>query len=160
VMVIILPDHGTRYLGKVYNDEWMKARGFVEHRAFETAADIFKNNGNGKLTTIDQNSTVSEAIKLMTSKGISQLPVMHNNEFVGSLVDSKLLAHMIDDAAVREKAVSEIMDKPFQFVSPDNTLDVLSSVITKDNPAVMIRDKANEVHIITRHDLLHAMTSN
>ena len=52
------------------------------------------------------------------------------------------------------------MDKPFQFVSPDNTLDVLSSVITKDNPAVMIRDKANEVHIITRHDLLHAMTNN
>ncbi|MFT6828832.1 MAG: cystathionine beta-synthase, partial [Roseivirga sp.] len=160
VMVIILPDHGTRYLGKVYNDEWMKARGFVEHRAFETAADIFKNNGNGKLTTIDQNSTVSEAIKLMTSMGISQLPVMHNNEFVGSLVDSKLLAHMIDDVSVREKAVSEVMDKPFQFVSPDNTLDVLSSVITKDNPAVMIRDKANEVHIITRHDLLHAMTNN
>ncbi|KYG83370.1 pyridoxal-phosphate dependent enzyme [Roseivirga echinicomitans] len=161
VMVIILPDHGTRYLGKVYNDEWMKARGFIENRAFETAADIMSHqDGNGKLTTIAQTATVAEAIKLMTSKGISQLPVMNGNEFVGSLVDSKLLAHMIDDADVKGKSVSEIMDKPFQFVSPDNTLDVLSSVITKDNPAVMIRDKANEVHIITRHDLLQAMASN
>ena len=161
VMVIILPDHGTRYLGKVYNDDWMKARGFIENRAFETAADIMSHqNGNGKLTTITQTATVAEAIKLMTSKGISQLPVVNGDEFVGSLVDSKLLAHMIDDADVKGKSVSEIMDKPFQFVSPDNTLDVLSSVITKDNPAVMIRDKANEVHIITRHDLLQAMASN
>ncbi|KYG84332.1 cystathionine beta-synthase [Roseivirga seohaensis] len=161
VMVIILPDHGTRYLGKVYNDDWMKARGFIENRAFETAADIMSHqNGNGKLTTIAQTATVAEAIKLMTSKGISQLPVVNGDEFVGSLVDSKLLAHMIDDADVKGKSVSEIMDKPFQFVSPDNTLDVLSSVITKDNPAVMIRDKANEVHIITRHDLLQAMASN
>ncbi|WP_323755314.1 pyridoxal-phosphate dependent enzyme [Roseivirga sp.] len=161
VMVIILPDHGTRYLGKVYNDEWMKARGFIENRAFETAADIMsQQNGNGKLTTIAQTATVAEAIKLMTSKGISQLPVMNGNEFVGSLVDSKILVHMIDDADVKSKSVSEIMDKPFQFVSPDNTLDVLSSVITKDNPAVMIRDKSNEVHIITRHDLLQAMASN
>ncbi|WP_421977459.1 pyridoxal-phosphate dependent enzyme [Roseivirga seohaensis] len=161
VMVIILPDHGTRYLGKVYNDDWMKARGFIENRAFETAADIMSHqNGNGKLTTIAQTATVAEAIKLMTSKGISQLPVVNGDEFVGSLVDSKLLAHMIDDADVKGKSVYEIMDKPFQFVSPDNTLDVLSSVITKDNPAVMIRDKANEVHIITRHDLLQAMASN
>ncbi|KOF03027.1 cystathionine beta-synthase [Roseivirga seohaensis subsp. aquiponti] len=161
VMVIILPDHGTRYLGKVYNDDWMKARGFIENRAFETAADIMSHqNGNGKLTTITQTATVAEAIKLMTSKGISQLPVVNGDEFVGSLVDSKLLAHMIDDADVKGKSVSEIMDKPFQFVSPDNTLDVLSSVITKDNPAVMIRDKANKVHIITRHDLLQAMASN
>jgi cystathionine beta-synthase len=97
---------------------------------------------------------------LMTSKGISQMPVTYNNEFVGSLVDSKLLALMIEDTSVKQKTVAEIMENPFQFVSPDNTLDVLSSVITKDNPAVMIRDKANEVHIITRHDLLHAMTSN
>ncbi|MGW8121617.1 cystathionine beta-synthase [Roseivirga echinicomitans] len=161
VMVIILPDHGTRYLGKVYNDDWMKARGFIENRAFETAADVLSHqNEIGKLTTIAQTATVAEAIKLMTSKGISQLPVVNGDEFVGSLVDSKLLAHMIDDADVKSKAVSEIMDKPFHFVSPDNTLDVLSSVITKDNPAVMIRDKANEVHIITRHDLLQAMASN
>ncbi|PWL29705.1 pyridoxal-phosphate dependent enzyme [uncultured Roseivirga sp.] len=161
VMVIILPDHGTRYLGKIYNDDWMKARGFVENRSFDSAADAIQHqNGNGKLTTIEQTATVGEAIKLMTSNSISQLPVTNGKEFVGSLIDSKLLAQMIEDADLKTKPVSEVMDPSFQFVSPDNTLDVLSSVITKDNPAVLVRDEQNEVHILTRHDLLNAMTNN
>ncbi len=161
VMVIILPDHGTRYLGKIYNDDWMKARGFIENRAFSSAADVLSHQtGNGKLTTISKTASVGEAIKLMTSNSISQLPVVDGNEFVGSLIDSKLLAQMIDDQDLKSKPVADIMDAPFQFVSPDNTLDVLSSVITKDNPAVLVRDKKNEVHILTRHDLLNAMTSN
>lgn len=161
VMVIILPDHGTRYLGKIYNDDWMKARGFLEEREFSTAADVVvSQNGNGSLKTVPKNTTVGDAIKMMTSTSISQMPVVEGDEFVGSLVDSKLLALMINDPDVRLKPVSEIMDKPFQFVSPDNTLDVLSSVITKDNPAVMVRDHQNDVHIITRHDLLTAMTKN
>lgn len=161
VMVIILPDHGTRYLGKIYNDGWMKARGFIEDRAFSSAADVLAHqNGNGKLTTIDKSATVAEAIKLMTANSISQLPVVDGKEFVGSLIDSKLLAQMIEDANLKSKPVSEIMDPSFQFVSPDNTLDVLSSVITKDNPAVLVRDNNNEVHILTRHDLLNAMMSN
>jgi cystathionine beta-synthase len=161
VMVVILPDHGTRYLGKIYNDDWMKARGFLEEREFGTAADVLSHhNGSAKLTTVAKDALVGDAIKIMTSTSISQMPVVDGNEFVGSLIDSKLLALMIEDPAVKEKPVAEIMDGPFQFVSADNTLDVLSSVITKDNPAVMVRDDRNEVHIITRHDLLNAMTKN
>lgn len=160
VMVIILPDHGTRYLGKIYNDDWMKARGFLEEREYSTASDVLAHqNGHGQLRTVSKDATVGEAIKLMTSSSISQMPVVDGNDFVGSLVDSKLLALMIDDPEVKEKAVAEVMDNPFQFVSADNTLDVLSSVITKDNPAVMVRDEQNEVHIITRHDLLNAITN-
>ncbi|MBO3700755.1 pyridoxal-phosphate dependent enzyme [Roseivirga sp. E12] len=161
VMVIILPDHGTRYLGKIYNDDWMQARGFVEEREFETAADILAHqNGNGNLTTIAQTATVGDAIRMMTANSISQLPVVDGDNFVGSLIDSKLLAQMIGDETLQSKPVSEVMDKPFQFVPLDNTLDVLSSVITKDNPAVMVRDENRAPHIITQHDILKAMTSN
>ena len=161
VMVIILPDHGTRYLGKIYNDDWMSARGFVEERDFETAADILSGqSGNGSLTTIAQTATVGDAIRMMTENSISQLPVTEGDNFVGSLIDSKLLAQMIGDAELQNKPVSEVMDKPFQFVPLDNTLDVLSSVITKDNPAVMVRDANRAPHIITQHDILKAMTSN
>ncbi len=161
VMVIILPDHGTRYLGKIYNDDWMQARGFVEEREFETAADILtRQNGNSQLTTIAHTATVADAIQVMTSNSISQLPVVDGDSFVGSLIDSKLLAQMIGDETLQNKPVSEVMDKPFQFVPLDNTLDVLSSVITKDNPAVMVRDENRAPHIITQHDILKAMTSN
>ncbi len=160
VMVIILPDHGTRYLGKVYNDNWMKDHGFLEERDFATAFDIVnRQNGTGELVTIDKNATVSEAVKMLTTGSISQLPVVDGDDFVGSLIDSKLLAQMIEDPELKNKPVSEVMGKPFQFVPMDNTLDVLSSVINKDNPAVMVRDKNRKTHIITQHDILKSMTN-
>lgn len=161
VMVIILPDHGTRYLGKVYNDNWMKDHGFLEERDFATASDILKRqNGSGKLVTIDQNAKISEAVSLLTSGSISQLPVTDGNDFVGSLIDSRVLAKMIETPEIKDQPVSSVMDKPFQFVTADNTLDVLSSVINKDNPAVMVRDENNEPHIITQHDLLRSIAGN
>ena len=161
VMVIILPDHGTRYLGKIYNDNWMKDHGFVEEREFATAADILhRQNGNGHLVTIDKNAKVAEAVALLTSGSISQLPVTDGDHFVGSLIDSKLLAQMIESPEIKDNPVAEVMDKPFQFVPIDNTLDVLSSVINKDNPAVMVRDENNEPHIITQHDLLKSIAAN
>lgn len=161
VMVIILPDHGTRYLGKVYNDNWMKDHGFLEERDFSTAADILhRQNGSGKLVTIDKNAKVSEAVALLTSGSISQLPVTDGSNFVGSLIDSRLLAKMIETPEIKNQPVSSVMDKPFQFVTADNTLDVLASVINKDNPAVMVRDENNEAHIITQHDLLKSMAGS
>ena len=161
VMVIILPDHGTRDLGKVYNDNWMKDHGFVEARDFATAADILeRQNRNGQLVTIDKNARVSEAVALLTNGSISQLPVTDGDDFAGSLIDSKLLAQMIENPELRDQRVSEVMDKPFPFVPMDNTLDVLSSVINKDNPAVMVRDEQNQPHIITQHDLLRSMAGN
>ena len=85
MMVIILPDHGTRYLNKIYNDEWMRAHGFLESQEFATAADIILHqNGNGKLRTIDQNASVAEAVRLMDDQGISQLPVTSEDSFVCS----------------------------------------------------------------------------
>lgn len=158
VMVIILPDHGTRYLGKLYNDNWMKDHGFIEQREFATAKDIvLKQNGNGKLHTISKDAKVAEAVEMLTKGAISQLPVVSGKEFVGSLIDSKLLAQMIENPEIKNKTVEEVMDKPFQFVPMNNTLDTLSSVINKENPAVMVRDENDEPHIITQHDLLKSM---
>jgi len=98
VMVIILPDHGTRYLGKVYNDDWMKDHGFLEERKFATAKDIIlSKNGTSDLVTIDQSLKVGEAIKQMNQKGIDQAPVINGDEFVGSLSDSKILNSLIED---------------------------------------------------------------
>ena len=110
--------------------------------------------------TIDKNAKVAEAVALLTSGSISQLPVTDGDHFVGSLIDSKLLAQMIESPEIKDNPVAEVMDKPFQFVPIDNTLDVLSSVINKDNPAVMVRDENNEPHIITQHDLLKSIAAN
>jgi len=158
-MVIILPDHGTRYLGKIYNDNWMKDHGYIESIDFANARDIVQNRStNGRLMTVEAHQSVDEAIRMLHSGSISQLPVTRDEEFVGSLTDSKILRQLIENPALKDQPVTQVMDPPFQFVAMDNTLDVLSSLINKDNKALLVRDEQNQVHIITRHDLLMAMT--
>ncbi|WP_425391879.1 cystathionine beta-synthase [Ekhidna sp.] len=160
VMVIILPDHGTRYLGKVYNDDWMKDHGFLEDRKFATAKDIIMNkNGSSDLVTIDHSTKVGEAIKLMNQKGIDQAPVVKGNDFVGSVSDSLLLRSLVENPDLKDKPVSEIMEAPFQFISSLEPIDVMSSMLSKEKKALMIRDESNKVHIITQSDLLVAMTN-
>jgi cystathionine beta-synthase len=158
-MVIILPDHGTRYLGKIYNDNWMKDHGYVESLDFANARDIINSRpNNGSLLTVKAHQTVDEAIHLLNSRSISQLPVTQGDNFVGSLSDSKILRQLIENPELRSQPVSEVMDPPFQFVAMDNTLDVLSSIINQGNRALLVRDDNEAVHIITQHDLLMAMT--
>jgi cystathionine beta-synthase len=160
LMVILLPDHGTRYLGKIYNDSWMKDHGYLEKREYATVQDILKDrNGSSELVTVSQDTPIVEAIKILNKQGISQIPVTDGDQFVGSLTDSKLLHQLIDNPDMKNDPVSGIMDKPFQFISPRDTLDVLSSMIDKNNKALLVRDRLNQVHIITRHDLLMAMSS-
>ncbi|WP_258098716.1 cystathionine beta-synthase [Marinoscillum pacificum] len=162
VMVILLPDHGTRYLGKVYNDNWMKDHGFLESRKFATAKDIISNrNGSADLKTINKEMTVGDAILTMNENGIDQVPVVDaSGEFVGSLNDTKVLKSLLDNPDIKNSAVGEIMDPPFQFVGMDNTIDVLSSLISKNANALLVRDDQNKVHIVTQSDLLMAISSN
>lgn len=161
VMVILLPDHGTRYLGKVYNDNWMKDHGFLESRKFATAKDIIEaRNGASELKTIDQHMTVGDAILTMNKFGIDQVPVVNESgDFVGSLNDTKVLKSLLENPEVKNEKVSEIMDPGFQFVGMDNTVDVLSSLISKEAHALLVRDDQNKVHIVTQSDLLMAISS-
>jgi cystathionine beta-synthase len=161
VMVILLPDHGTRYLAKVYNDQWMKDHGFLETKSFSAKAkDIIAiRNGNDTLVTVAPTAKVSDVILLMNREGIDQIPVTDQDQFTGSISSSSLLEKMIEDPQLRNKTVGEVMDKPMLFVAPDSTLDVLSSLLNKENKALLIRDDEQKVHIITQHDVLQAMTS-
>lgn len=159
VMVIILPDHGTRYLGKIYNDSWMKNHGYLEAGNFASASDIVKRkNGNSKLESIQADATIGEAIAKLNNMGVSQLPVVDKEQFVGSITDSKILNQLIEKPELKNSLVREVMEKPFQFVALNNTVDVLSSLIDKDNKALLVRDENNDVHIITQHDLLMAIS--
>jgi len=160
VMVVLLPDHGTRYLNKVYNDNWMKDHGFLEERTFGSARDIIRRRiGNTPLFTIQKNSNIGEAIRIMNQQGIDQVPVVDGEEFVGSISASNLLEKIMEDPNAKDAKVGQLMDKPMQFVSVDTTLDVLSSMLNKNNKALLVRDDSHLVHIITQHDILKAMTA-
>lgn len=156
-MVIILPDHGTRYLGKVYNDEWMRNHGFLEDKTFSTARDIISHRSDYTLVATAKTDSVREAIGMMNSKSISQIPVMENGEVVGSLTDNKLLARIIENPSLKDAQVADVMEASMKFVALDSTLDVLSSMVEREK-AVLVRDVQNQIHIITKHDILEAFT--
>ena len=157
-MVILLPDHGSRYVGKVYNDDWMRNHGFLENKTFGTAKDIISaRNGAYELVVVSKQDKVKDAIALMNSKSVSQIPVMENGQVVGSITDNKLLSKIIIDPDLKDATVAEVMEDSMKFVALGSTLDVLSSMVDKEK-AVLVRDELHQIHIITKHDILTAVT--
>ncbi|MEP2024458.1 MAG: pyridoxal-phosphate dependent enzyme [Reichenbachiella sp.] len=159
VMVIIMPDHGTRYLGKIYNDNWMQDHGFTETGTFATARDIVASkNGQGELFTVKSSAKIGEVISTMNEHGIDQAPVVKDDQFVGSISDAKILKALIANPELKDQPISEIMDASFKFIALDNTVDVMSKILDKDTKALLVRDDKNKVHILTQTDLLVSLT--
>ena len=157
-MVILLPDHGTRYLGKVYNDDWMRNHGFLEDKAYGTARDIVSSRKDGyQLVVVEKTTKIKEAIAIMNEKSVSQIPVMEGEHVIGSLTDNRLLLKIIENPELKDANVSEVMEDSMQFVALDSTLDVLSSMVEREK-AVLVRDDNHRVHIVTKHDILAAIT--
>jgi cystathionine beta-synthase len=158
VVVVLFHDHGSRYVGKAFNDEWMRERGFLETPKPRIALDLIAGHKHLPLLTISVNHVLSEALEMMGKFNISQLPVTdHSGEFVGSLNDNVLLNMLLKDAEWRNRPVSEAMQPPFPLVMHTETIDKVSAMITKENNAVLMRDMAGETHIITRHDIIETL---
>ncbi|MCZ8217734.1 MAG: CBS domain-containing protein, partial [Cyclobacteriaceae bacterium] len=130
----------------------------LDSRSFGTARDIINSrHGKNSLHTVSKSTKVSEAILLMSKEGIDQIPVTENGHFVGSVSSASLLEKIISDSNLQQKQVGEVLEKSMQFVAPDSTLDVLSSLLNKETKAVLVRDEQQNVHIITQHDVLKAI---
>lgn len=157
VVVVIFHDHGTRYLGKMFNDDWMRDRGFLEIKK-PKAIDLIASHKNQKLITVDADSTINDALNVMNKFGISQMPVKKGNDFVGSLNDSMLFAKLFADPSLKTKTVEELMQAPFPMVSEHAPMEEISKMINKENNAVLMTDLGGSVHIITKHDLIQGIS--
>lgn len=161
VVVVVLPDHGTRYLGKVYNDQWMRDYGFLEEGSLTTAEDILKRKErNQMMLQVNEAQSMSEAIRVMRENNVSQLPVMNaTNECVGSVTESRILNRLIDDPGLKDEKVAIAMSDPFPYVLPSTRIDVISKMITKENPAVLVQQRDGTHEIITKYDLISVLAS-
>ena len=158
VVVVIFHDHGTRYLGKMFNDEWMLEKGFFDKKGL-VAKDFVHSTTNGQLITIEMSDTIGNAVKLMSKMDISQIPVTHDKRVVGSLNESLLYAKIIANPEIKNQKVETIMQPAFPFVDISAPIDSLSAMITDNNPAVLVRDfKLDKTYIITRYDIINALT--
>ena len=157
VVVVIFHDHGSRYLGKMFNDEWMREKGFIEKSGM-TARDLVASGLSGELLAIEGTEPVETAVKLMGEHDFSQISITRDKRLVGSLNETHLYEQLLAGPAVKSKPVESIMQPAFPFVDISTPVDLLSTMITPANPAVLIRDfKTEKTFIITRSDVLRVL---
>ena len=157
-VVVIFHDHGTRYLAKMFNDEWMRAKGFLTPTGL-TARDLVATKTAAPLVSIDCQETVAEAAHLMTQHGFSQVPVTSNGRIVGSINETRLYTEIVKNPDVKRGPVEAIMQSAFPFADISTDIDALATMLTPENPAVLVRDfKSEETYIITRSDVIQALS--
>jgi cystathionine beta-synthase len=157
VIVVIFHDHGSRYLAKMFNDEWMREKGFLEKTGM-TARDLVASGVSGELLALEADETVEEAVRLMSQHDFSQISITHDKRLVGSLNEAHLYAELIRDPTIKSAPVETIMQPAFPFVDISTPVELLATMITSANPAVLVRDfKTEKTFIITRSDVIRVL---
>jgi cystathionine beta-synthase len=157
VVVVLFPDHASRYIGKAFNDDWMRERGFLDTRPV-TALDILNGKTSG-LITVDVQTTVHEAIGVMREKDIDQLVITDQDAIVGSLTESGVYARLLENPESKNFSVEKLMEKPFPTVDGYANYSEIAKMINRENPAVLVKTPSGVTQIITKHDVIKALAS-
>jgi len=155
LVVAILHDHGSRYVAKVYNDQWMAERGFFDVKTFK---DVVNARGKQKVIAIEPTQSVSEAVELMKKYDIEHIPVINNSgELVGSISENGLFQKLFSNPEIKTVKIEHVMEKPIPVVSFDTPIEKLGSLINKENGAVLSKDEGGNFQIITKYDVIQAL---
>lgn len=156
VVVVLFHDSGSRYVGKMFNDDWMRERGFLEEEITK-AADLIKDHKDKPLVIVRTEELVSHAIERLKKYKISQIPVIDTTGFVGSVDESDLFRSYFENKDIADLPIKEVMGKPFPIVNANTPIDEVSKLISKDNQAVLVELENGKYHIITKHDIISSI---
>ncbi len=154
VVVCIFHDHGSRYVGKIYNDQWMMERGFLDVKTFK---DIVSGRAGQKLVTVTPEHSVSEAVELMKEYDIEQIPVLQSNELVGSLSESGLFQKIFSNPEIKNATVASVIEHAYPVVDFVTPVEKLGSLINKENGEVLAKDEKGDYHIVTKYDVIQSL---
>ncbi|HMA25200.1 MAG TPA: pyridoxal-phosphate dependent enzyme, partial [Gemmatimonadaceae bacterium] len=161
LVVAALPDTGERYLSKLYNDEWMRENQLLDADRTTLASLLgVKSLDSGEtpvIVSVAPGTSVRQALRLMSLHDVSQLPVMEGANCVGSVSDWSLSAKSLADAKLLDASVGQVMDAPFPIVDVDQPVDSVAKLLSKSNPAVLVRSNGSLQGIVTRSDMLAYM---
>src|SRR5689334_9992955 len=153
LVVCIFHDHGSRYVAKIYNDQWMIERGFLDVKTFK---DVISARGTKRLITVEPAQTVAEAVELMKKYDIEHIPVVNgsqNNGPVGAISEGGLFQKIFDNPEIKNAKVQEVLEPSFPVVAFDTPVEKLSHLINNKNGAVLAKDEAGNYHIVTKYDV-------
>ncbi len=157
VVVVIFHDHGSRYMGKMYNEDWLRERGFLKDEKL-TARTILAKGLNQEVVTLDCEKTITEAINVMKTLNISQLPITQQGMVIGKVTESNILESLLENPSLKSSPVKEIMTASLPFVDLNTSIDKISTMINKDNSAVLVEDEQGKIGIITQYDIIEAIS--
>ncbi len=158
VIVALLCDTGERYLSKLYSDEWMRENQMMEPDKLTLQSLLARKDGDTpSVVSIASGATVRQALRLMTLHDVSQLPVMDGDSCVGSVSDWSLSARSLENTKLLDATISDIMDAPFPVVESTQSVDAIAKLLSKANPAVLVRSGGRLAGIVTRSDVLQVM---
>ena len=156
VVVVLIHDHGSRYVAKIYNDDWMRERGFLDDDL--KVKDIISKKTDKAFLSVGKETTVRTAFKMMKDNDISQMPVMENGNILGAITETAVLNFLLENPMLNtEKTIDAIMENAFPMVEIELPCKQLSKYFTKKTPAVMAKDKAGTLHILTQYDIIQAV---
>lgn len=155
LVVCIFHDHGSRYVAKVYNDQWMMERGFLDVKTFKDIVN--SRHAKHKLVTIQPSQTVAEAVDMMKKYDIENIPVMNGNGPVGAISENGLFQKIFSNPDIKNSTVEKVMERPYPLVEFTTPVEKLSTLINKENGAVLSKDEAGNYHIVTKYDVIQAL---
>ena len=155
VVVLIFHDHGSRYVGKVYNDQWMMERGFLDVKTFK---DVVGGRGTQRLISLTTADTVATAIELMKKYDIENIPVLENGENIGAISEGGLFDKILNNPDIKTQTVGSVMEKAYPEVAFETPVERLSTYITRENGAVLSKDESGAFHIVTKYDIIQSLS--
>ena len=155
VVVCIFHDHGSRYVGKIYNDEWMMERGFLDVKTFK---DIVSGRAGQKLITVSPDHLIAEAVALMKKYDIEHIPVMDAHTIVGSLSENGLFQQIFTNPDIKNQSVQSVMEPSYPVVDFLTPVEKLGTLINQKNGAVIAKDEKGDFHIVTKYDVIQSLT--
>ncbi len=155
LVVLIFHDHGSRYVGKIYNDEWMLERGFLEMKTFK---DLINGRGAQRLITLSPKQSVADAIELMKKYDIENIPVIWEGRNIGAISAGGLFNEILNNASIKTQMVESVMEKAYPEVAFDCPVERLSSFINKENGAVLSKDETGIFHVVTKYDIIQSLS--
>ena len=161
-LVALLADWGEHYLTKLYDDDWMRENGFLERPRRRSVADLLggKDAEAPTLLTVDAKAPVRQALSTMTSHDVSQLPVLKDDECVGSLAEVELMGRVIEDPSLLGRPVDEVMEAPYPVVDGHIEAEEAMRLLSRRNHACLVRQDGRLTGIVTRYDLVRTLTQD
>jgi cystathionine beta-synthase len=157
LLVVIFHDHGTRYVGKMFNPDWMRMMGY-ETVAGLTARDLVRTKQVADIVALDIGDPVERAVRVMSENDFSQVPVTQEKRIVGSVSEAHVYAAMVKDPKMRHEPLGSVMQKAFRYVDIETPVELLAPMITPEHPAVLVKDfKAGKTYLLTGYDVLRAL---